>query len=161
MIIGKSLQDDYDSNIIISDISDHFPSMVRMYKPSLFTKKSTRIETRALNDNKIEMIRKQIDEIDWKQVLLDKDTDEAHSLFHDKIQTIIHDTAPLKTISIKPQKMLQQPWMTPGLQKCQQKQYMLYKQSINQRENKSAEMKYKTYRNKLKENHQKNKGEIL
>ena len=151
MIIGKSLQDDYDSNIIISDISDHFPSMVRMYKPSLFTKKSTRIETRALNDNKIEMIRKQIDEIDWKQVLLDKDTDEAYSLFHDKIQTIIHDTAPLKTISIKPQKMLQQPWMTPGLQKCQQKQYMLYKQSINQRENKSAEMKYKTYRNKLKE----------
>ena len=47
--------------------------------------------------------------------------------------------------------MLQQPWMTPGLQKCQQRQYMLYKQSINQRENKSAEMKYKTYRNKLKE----------
>ena len=41
--------------------------------------------------------------------------------------------------------------MTPGLQKCQQKQYMLYKQSINQRENISAEMKYKTYRNKLKE----------
>ena len=97
------------------------------------------------------MIRKQIDEIDWKQVLLDKDTDEAYSLFHDKIQTIIHDTAPLKTISIKPLKMLQQPWMTPGLQKCQQKQYMFYKQSINQRDNKSAEMKYKTYRNKLKD----------
>ena len=97
------------------------------------------------------MIRKVMDEIDWKQVLLDKDTDEAYSLLHDKIQTIIHDISPLKTISIKPQKILQQPWMTPGLQKCQQKQYMLYKQSINQRENKSTEMKYKTYRNKLKE----------
>ena len=108
MIIGKSLQDDYDSNIIISDISDHFPSMVRMYTPSLFTKKPTSIETRALNDDKIEMIRKVIDEIDWKQLLLDKDTDEAYSLFHDKIQTTLHDISPLKTISIKPQKILQQ-----------------------------------------------------
>ena len=97
------------------------------------------------------MIRKKIDKIDWKQELMDKDTDEAYSLFYDKIQTTLHDISPLKTISIKPQKILQQPWMTPGLQKCQQKQYMLYKQSINKRENISAEMKYKTYRNKLKE----------
>ena len=151
VIIAKSLQDDYDSNIIISDISDHFPSMVRMYKPSLFTKKPIRIETRALNDDKIEMIRKKIDKIDWKQELMDKDTDGAYSLCYDIIQTTLHDISPLKTISIKPQKILQQPWMTLGLQKSQQKQYMLYKQSINKRGNISAEMKYKTYRNKLKE----------
>ena len=151
VIIGKTLQDEYDSKIIISDISDHFPSLVRLYKPSLFTKKPTRIETRAIDENKIEMMKTKLDEIDWEHLLLHKGTDVAYSLFHDKFHSIMNDVAPLKTVHIKPSKILQQPWMTPGLQKCQQKQYLLYKQSLGHNSTEGLIIKYKGYRNKLKE----------
>ena len=151
VIIGKVLQDEYDSRIIISDISDHFPSLVRLYKPSLFTKKPTRIETRAIDDKKIEIMKTRLDEINWENLLLYKGTDIAYTLFHDKVHSIMDDVAPLKTISIRPNKILQQPWMTPGLQKCQQKQYLLYKQSLGHNNNEGLSIKYRNYRNKLKE----------
>ena len=151
VIIGQTLQDEYESKIIVSDISDHFPSLVRLYKPTLFTKKPTRIETRAIDDKKIDKMKTKLDEIDWKLLLTKKETDVAYSIFHDKIHSIMNDVAPLKTISIKPSKILQQPWMTPGLQKCQQKQYLLYKQSLGCNNTAGLSIKYKNYRNKLKE----------
>ena len=151
VIIGKTLQDEYDTKIIVSDISDHFPSLVRLYKPSIFIKKPIRIETRSIDEKKIDIMKRKLDDIDWKSLLLHKGTDTAYTLFHDKVQSILDNVAPLKTINIKPSKILQQPWMTPGLKKCQQKQYLLYKQSLSNTSKQGPSIKYKTYRNKLKE----------
>ena len=104
VIIGKSLQDDYDPSIIISDISDHFPSLVRMYKPSLFIKKPLRMETRVLNDDTVEMIRNQISETNWQQLLQNKNTNEAYNIYHERIQTIMNEISPIQTITLDQRK---------------------------------------------------------
>ena len=81
--------------------------------------------------------------------LSDKPAIEAYLCFHMKVQEILNTEAPIKTIKVKPNKILNEPWMSPGLLKCIKKQKCLYKKSINKNRTVTDDLKYKEYRNKL------------
>ena len=68
------------------------------------------------------MINSRLQDIDWKVELLDKSANEAYSWFHNKVQEILDSEAPVITVKVKPNKILNEPWMSPGLLKCTKKQ---------------------------------------
>ena len=44
-----------------------------------------------------------------------KSADEAYTCFHMKVQEILDVEVPVKTIKVKPSKVLKEAWMSPGL----------------------------------------------
>ena len=81
--------------------------------------------------------------------LLDKSVNEAYTCFHMKVQEILDAEVPVKTIKVKPNKILNEPWMSPGLLRSIKKQKYLYRKTINKNNTEKDEIKYKEYSNKL------------
>ena len=46
------------------------------------------------------------------------------------MQEILNTETPIKTIKVKPSKILKEVWMSPGLLKCIRKQKQLYKKTL-------------------------------
>ena len=78
-----------------------------------------------------------------------KTADEAYTCFHTKMQEILNTETPIKTIKVKPSKILKEAWMSPGLQRCIRKQKQLYKKTLNNNTSERDQIRYKDYRNKL------------
>ena len=86
-----------------------------------------------------------------------KSADEAYTCFHIKVQEILD--IPVKTIKVKPSKVLKEAWMSPGLLRSIKKQKYLYRKTLNKNKNENDEIKYKEYRNKLSQILRKTKEE--
>ena len=163
IIVGKYFHN-FVANIAISDISDHFPVVMNSHQPNLYKKQPLTMTTRVFNDKACHSIIDSLQKMDWMQCLGKKSANEAYACFHKKTQDILDNISPVKQIKIRPSKILKDPWMTPGLLKCNQKQKLLYKRHIADPNHQQKFEKYKTYRNKLqqilrstKENYYKNK----
>ena len=60
-------------------------------------------------------------------------------------------TTPQTTTKITNNKIIKEPWLSVGLHKCHRKQQHLYKKTLKQTSTDQDHIKYKTYRNKLKQ----------
>ena len=163
IIVGKNFHN-FTANIAISDISDHLPVVMNSFQPRLYKKKPLSMTTRVLNDEACTNIIESLQTIDWVSCFESKSANEAYSCFHKTSQEILDKISPIKQIKIRSSKILRDPWMTPGLLKCNQKQKLLYKRHLEDPNQKQKMDRYKTYRNKLqqilrktKENYYKNK----
>ena len=133
----------------ILGISDHLPLILKSYQPKLYKRQQLSLITRAISEQKCETINLRLQDIDWNMELLDKSANEAYTCFHMKVQEILDTEVPVKTIKVKPKKILHEPWMSPGLLKSIKKQKRLYRKTINKNSTENDELKYKEYRNKL------------
>ena len=150
IIVGRTFHN-YTANIAISDISDHLPIVMSSYQPKMYRKQPLTITSRVLDESACTKITNALNQIDWDQHLSGHNTNTAYTCFHTKVQEVINDISPVKTIKIKPSKILKDPWMTPGLLKCVQKQKTLYKRHLENPQDIHISDKYKNYRNKLQE----------
>ena len=107
IIVGKQFHD-YEANIGISDISDHLPLILKSYQPKLYKKQPLTITTRAINEEKCDAINTRLQNIDWDNELHSKSANEAYTCFHTKMQEILNTETPIKTIKIKPSKVLKE-----------------------------------------------------
>ena len=150
IIVGKQFHN-FAANIAISDISDHLPVVMTSHQPTLYKKQPLTLITRTLNEEACKKIKESLDNINWTQCLRTKTADDAYVCFHNKTQEILNTISPVKQTKIKPSKILNDPWMTPGLLKCSQKQKLLYKRHIENPNDQHKQEKYKSYRNKLQQ----------
>ena len=107
------------------------------------------ITTRAINEQKCEAINTKLQNIDWDIELNSKSANEAYTCFHTKMQEILNTETPIKTIKVKPSKVLKEVWMSPGLLRSIKKQKQLYKKTLNKNTSVRDQIRYKKYRNKL------------
>ena len=59
--------------------------------------------------------------------------------------------APYHTEEIPKHKIIRDPWLSIGIYKCHKKQQQLYKRTLKQSSTDVDHLRYKTYRNKLKQ----------
>ena len=150
IFIGKKYQGTYNSNIGISDISDHLPLILNIDKLNPYKEIAKNITSRKLDTDKMNTLNERIKAENWEELLYNKNTNESFTIFHNTIQKPLNDIAPIKTVRIPPKRIIKDEWMTPGLLKCIQKQRNLYKTTLAKQNNEIAYSKYKNYRNSLK-----------
>ena len=151
IIIGRDLQTEYESSIVISDISDHLPCLLKIKNPSLFIKAPTRVTTRGLNTEKINELNNKLKQINWCSELLNRNVNEQYTHFQDTLSDITDAVAPYHTITIQSNKIIKDPWLSVSLHKCLKKQQQLYRKTLKKTSTENDLTKYKTYRNKLKQ----------
>ena len=149
VFISKKLQSKFASNILIDDISDHFPSIVFLRDQKLCKNETVKLQTREINGSKITELKAIIDKVKWEENLNELNANESFNSFHTLLVETVETVIPEKTKTIKYNKVVQDPWLHPGLRKCLQRQKVLYMSMLRSGRKKASE-KYKNYRNTLK-----------
>ena len=147
IILNKELYNNNFSGIIVSDISDHMPTLCILrdirYIPGMHCK----TYKRNLSEKRIIKITKLLGNIDLNLIASDTtcDLDQSVMNFHNRILDCIETVSPLCEIEqpIKPTHC--EPWMSKGLRKCSKKQLKLYKKALSTKQLIDHE-KYKQYR---------------
>ena len=76
---------------------------------------------------------------------------EQYTKFQDTLLNTIDEVAPYHTIKIPYNKIIKSPWISVGLHKCHKKQQQLYKKTLKHTSTEEDHLRYKIYRNKLKQ----------
>ena len=149
------------SAILLSDISDHLPVMTCYGTWQRKTKSPLIFSHRPLNDQTLCAINNELKQTNWSY-LYDSPVNEAYNNFVIKLNETLDKYAPVQTVSIPPNHIIEQQWMTKGLLKSCKKRDKLFRQSLGRPKHHSSHIKYIKYRNmlnalkrKAKENHYK------
>ena len=148
IFICSSLCPKQRSCIVECDLSDHLPTMTVFENLNRKLRKPLIVTSRDLRKEKLSSIKSQLNCIDWS-VLDDLPVNDSFNWFHKRLLDIINDVCPERETNIPAKRILREPWVTKGLQKCSDKQRSLYKNFLKIRTDHS-ELKYNNYRNLLK-----------
>ena len=134
MLISKNLQGKQDSKIIITDISDHLPSIVTISGNILEKKQKIEIISRKINDKTIQAITDVLASHDWESDLCNEDVNSNFTLFHDRLLSTLNKMAPECKIKLTNKQSKREPWIVPSLLKCCTKQHKYFKQALKSKD---------------------------
>ena len=146
-----------DTQVFLSDISDHFPLYVRL-KNCNFSKSQKNVKTQLyqdyskINNNKLSTDSSNIlNKFQMYKIINSKDSiDFKFERLLEKLKEIIEKNIPTKKLSKSKQKLLLKPWITKGILKSIRYKNRLYKMLCKNNFSNTQKVKeYKTYRNKL------------
>ena len=86
----------HQSKVIIDNISDHYPSLIVLEDFNLTKCAPRQIKRRKIGTKEINEKKARLANINWETKLATKSTNEAFSMFHDKLTKIIDMVAPEK-----------------------------------------------------------------
>ena len=151
IIIGRNYQLEYTSMVLLTDLSDHCPTMLEMPNIDIYKKEPKKIHTRRLNPLNITKINERLHGIDREALLDTHDTEMSYNIYQKSISSILDEISLVKEFTINSNKALKEKWMTPGLMKCTMKQKNLCKRTLKKSSNDMDHEKYREYRNSLKQ----------
>ena len=143
ILIKSDLHETHRSNVIINNISDHYPSILAIDNPDLSTVESQQVTVRKINENEIVKIKNKLCETNWNAELNALDANEAFNKLHNKLTTILNSVAPEKTINIRTRRNM--PWFTLGIKKSNEKDKRLFKASQCKTATEAQKERYKEY----------------
>ena len=116
VFISDQLQRNFDSGLIVDDITDHLPSIVLMKQTRITDKSPIEFDSRILTDDKISRIRAELMHVDWNGTLNNEDCSVNFENFCIKLNMIMDSIAPIKHVRISGKCRFVEPWMTTGLE---------------------------------------------
>ena len=149
VFISDQLQRNFDSGLIVDDISDHLPSIVLMKQTHITDKSPIEFDSRILTDDKISRIKSELMHVDWNGTLNNEDCSVNFENFCTKLNMIMDSIAPIKHVRISGKRRFVEPWMTTGLETASRHNKKLYLETLIKGCSISTMEKYKTSRNLL------------
>ena len=145
--ISGKIQRNYESHLIVTDISDHLPSLLLLKQTKVKDKTPIEFESRNLNDDKIMKINNELRKIDWNGLLNSKNCNINFNTLCNEIGTAMDKMAPVKTIRISGRRRYTEPWLTTGLEKSSRVLKRLYRISLMEDATEIEQKRYKNFRN--------------
>ena len=98
VFVSSKLHCLFDSGIILSDMSDHLPSLVLLKQSKLLNKEPLEFTSRNLNAKKSALVNNRMQTIDWNGVLTSADVNINFNLLSDTIGSVMDNIAPRQTV---------------------------------------------------------------
>ena len=118
ILIRSKLQQAYYSGIIISDMSDHLPTVIKLTNVKQDTKQQQTMTYRKINEENIRLINEDLKGYNWKEILETTGTDDTFSILHETLIMSMNKHMPLKTKKLTKKDTSNEPWITKGIEKC-------------------------------------------
>ena len=164
--ISTNISDDsYDTGIIVSDISDHFPVFyIRHFKEK--RQKPQPIKVRKINEESKAAFFSLLEGKDWGSILNDSIPETAFDNFFTFINNSYEMSFPEKTVTPSVINKSRSPWMTQGIFNSRMRKMKLYNKKIKKKSPESIRVfkeynalytqivrkaKYEYYNNKFNE----------
>ena len=119
IIVSQSLMMKSDSRIIIDDISDHLPSLVKFNDLLQKTRTSKTITSKTItsrnvNKKNLKKINDTLMTTDWSTVITEN-VDKSFDSFHDLLLMTLDQHAPIVTRKLSKKSYRREPWISPSL----------------------------------------------
>ena len=147
IFVSSKLYRDFESALILNDMSDHLPVLTLLKQTKFVDKTSLEFKSRNLSESKLSQIKSMLFKVDWIVLLNAKMCDRNLNIFCNKVSTVIDSISPEKTIRISHKQKFVEPWMSHGIEVVSGKKLELYKQSLHKDVTHKTVQKYKEYRN--------------
>ena len=129
-------------NIIITNISDHYPSMVTLDSLNLTAVETQEIKCRKIKEKEIKKIKEILNKEEWNKLQM-HDVNHSFNLFHDILLATIDTVAPEKKIKIRTRRNV--PWYSSAIKKSNDKDKRLFKLAHIQSASATQINKYREY----------------
>ena len=112
-------EDIIQSTILISDITDHFPtilsSILDVVKQKICEKEF--VYKRHHSDDNIDKFKYRLSDVKWQEVLNNNDANDDYNKFVETFEIVYDECIPLKKYKVNKTKVPLSPWITKGLLK--------------------------------------------
>ena len=142
ILIKSDRCETHQGNIIITNISDHYPSMVTLDSLNLASVETQEIKCRKINEKEIKKIKEILNKEEWNKLQM-LDVNHSFNLFHDILLAMIDTVAPVKKIKITTRRNV--PWYSSAIKKSNDKDKRLFKLAHNQSASATQINKYREY----------------
>ena len=149
ILISEVSQQNFDSAILIHDMSDHLPILALMKQTKIANKNPIEFNSRLLNSLRISNINQKLRDIDWTGHLNSESCDTNFNIFCDLLHETMDTVAPLKCVCISAKRKFSKPWLTQGIETSNRKVKQLYKETLKSTCSIECLNKYKRHRNLL------------
>ena len=149
IFISEVLQCNFDSAILIHDMSDHLPTLALLKQTKITDKNPIEFNSRLLNSECISNINRKLWDIDWIGHLNSKSCDTNFNTFCNLLHETMDTVAPLKCVHISAKRKFSEPWLTQGIETSNRKIKQLYKETLKSNCSTESLVKYKQHRNLL------------
>ena len=147
IFVTKPLHCNFDSLILLNDMSDHLPTLTLLKQTRIVDKDPIIFESHCLNNDKFGKIKHELYSIDWNGHLNSSDCNENFNVFCDILRDTMDKHTPLKKVRISSKHRFCEPWMTTGIEEASQKTSQLNKETLKLGVNNTIIEKYKNCRN--------------
>ena len=148
IIVSQSLMANCESRIVIDDISDHLPSIVKFDEMLQKCKTSKLVTSRNLNERTLQKISDSLTRTNWSEFITES-VDESFDSFHDLLLKTLDRYAPTLTRKLSYKNFRREAWLNPSLLRCIKTQKRLYLKTIKASVNDQDIIKYKNYKKVL------------
>ena len=124
-----SLVKEFQSTILLEDISDHLPCMLMLCK-SKRSREPLVIKKRNLCDENVQSIVDDLNSVNW-HYLDNIDCDTGFTSFHNKVIEIIDRHSPEYSVKISAKKKIRNPWITVGMRRSSIALSKMYKKTVS------------------------------
>ena len=149
VFLSEILYRQFDSTLLIRDISDHLPSLILIKQTKLMDKTAIEFKSQKLNNDKITRIKNKLFNTDWNILLSNMDCNTNFNAFCDQLNSVMEAVAPLVAVKITGKRRFVEPWMTTGLETTIMKNKKLYHQTLRATSMPKDLEQYKNHRNLL------------
>ena len=145
--VSDQLHRNFESAVIIHDLSDHLPSLVMLKQTKLLSKEPLSFNSRCLNEQKLKEVNHRLMRKDWIGLLTGMTCDDKFNQFSSIVNATLDEIGPPKTGKISAKQRYVEPWMTRGLEDASRTKLKLYKKHLQKDSTDEDHLKYKRYRN--------------
>ena len=160
IFVSPKLHHNLSPFILTEDISDHLPIIALLGNQKKSLKQSITVTVRNLSDENTQLIREDLERIDWENVLKDQNCSTGFSTFHQTLCESMDKHAPEKKKKLNYKRQIRDPWITKGILTSLARQKKLYREQLHAKSAVSTH-KYRRYRNLLKSTIRKSKQTYL
>ena len=121
IFVSKVLHQDFESAVLLNDMSDHMPILTMLKQTKVTDKTNLEFKSRNLNEAKMGVIRDKLFAVDWIGELNHKTSCENFNKFCSIVKSIMDDVSPERTIIISHKCKYVEPWMTRGIELASRK----------------------------------------
>ena len=149
ILVSQSLCGNYESGILIDDISDHMPSICVIKSLKGVGKDVVQITSRDTRPRNLNALKTHLSNYDWANLLHTSDVNTSMTKLHNTLQEEIDHCIPEVT-SIRRKQVRRESWVTPILKRSIDKSKQLYHRVLKQTDDNELRKHYLAYKNTLK-----------
>ena len=130
IFVSAQLYKNFESAIILFDMSDCLPILSLLKQSKCTTKQALEFTSQRLNKDSLAKIKHCLLQIDWIGLLNKGSSNENFDIFCNKVKEVMDSVSPEVNIKILYKCRYVEPWMSRGIELTSKKKLALYKQSI-------------------------------
>ena len=109
IFVMEILHRNFESTILIDDISDHLPTLAMLKQIRLMNHELIEFNSRCLNENKLKQVNHKLMRVDWIGVLTGTTSNEKFNKFSDRIEQVLDEITPIKHVRISAKRRFVEP----------------------------------------------------